>query len=103
MQVPPGQASPLPGSPLEPRRVVGPDMGVKAAGGIRNAADLRAMVAAGATRVGASAGVKILAEAQEQAPTAPPAAAGDALPEDLPHLSVRCRHCDGEWGIGRPT
>jgi deoxyribose-phosphate aldolase len=57
------------------RRVVGPEMGVKAAGGIRNAADLKAMVAAGATRVGASAGVKILAGAQEQAPAEPPAAA----------------------------
>jgi deoxyribose-phosphate aldolase len=44
------------------RRVVGPAMGVKAAGGIRTAADLRAMVAAGANRIGASAGVKIMQE-----------------------------------------
>jgi deoxyribose-phosphate aldolase len=44
------------------RRVVGPTLGVKAAGGIRTAADLRAMVAAGATRIGASAGVQILRE-----------------------------------------
>jgi deoxyribose-phosphate aldolase len=44
------------------RRVVGPDMGVKAAGGVRDLAGLQAMVAAGATRVGASAGVKIVRE-----------------------------------------
>ncbi|MGC8782713.1 MAG: deoxyribose-phosphate aldolase, partial [Anaerolineae bacterium] len=37
-------------------------MGVKAAGGIRTAADLRAMIAAGANRIGASAGVQIMAE-----------------------------------------
>ena len=43
------------------RRVVGEDMGVKAAGGVRDLESLKAMVAAGATRVGASAGVKILA------------------------------------------
>ena len=44
------------------RRVVGQDMGVKAAGGVRDLEGLRAMVAAGASRVGASAGVKILRE-----------------------------------------
>jgi len=44
------------------RRVVGPTLGVKAAGGVRTAQDLLAMVAAGATRVGASAGVKIVDE-----------------------------------------
>lgn len=48
------------------RRVVGPTMGVKAAGGIRSAADFRAMVAAGANRIGASAGVKIMAELRGQ-------------------------------------
>lgn len=42
------------------RRVAGPEMGVKAAGGIRTLADLRAMVAAGASRIGASASVKIM-------------------------------------------
>src|SRR5262245_55265387 len=42
------------------RRVVGAEMGVKAAGGIRDLDALKAMVAAGATRVGASAGVKIV-------------------------------------------
>ena len=41
------------------RLVVGPEMGVKAAGGIRTLEDLRRMVAAGATRIGASASVKI--------------------------------------------
>jgi len=42
------------------RQVVGPDMGVKASGGIRTLADFRAMTAAGATRIGASASVKIV-------------------------------------------
>jgi deoxyribose-phosphate aldolase len=57
------------------RRVVGPEMGVKAAGGIRSAADLRAMVAAGATRIGASASVTIVDEAQELAPATTPTTA----------------------------
>ncbi len=42
------------------RRAVGPGMGIKAAGGIRTYDDVRAMVTAGATRIGASAGVKIV-------------------------------------------
>ena len=42
------------------RSVVGPNMGVKAAGGIRTAEDARKMVAAGATRIGTSAGVQII-------------------------------------------
>jgi deoxyribose-phosphate aldolase len=46
------------------RRVVGADMGVKAAGGIRDLEGVQAMIAAGATRVGASAGVKILQQAR---------------------------------------
>ncbi len=41
------------------RRVVGPRMGVKAAGGVRSLADAQAMLHAGATRLGSSAGVKI--------------------------------------------
>jgi len=45
------------------RRVVGTDVGVKAAGGIRDLAAAQQMIAAGATRVGASAGVKIVQEA----------------------------------------
>jgi len=48
------------------RRVVGADMGVKAAGGVRDYEGLKAMVAAGATRVGASAGVRIVQESQGQ-------------------------------------
>lgn len=47
------------------RHVVGPDLGVKAAGGVRTYDDLAAMVQAGATRVGASAGVQIVAGAEE--------------------------------------
>ncbi len=44
------------------RRVVGPSMGVKAAGGVRSLADARAMLACGATRLGSSAGVIIMQE-----------------------------------------
>ncbi len=42
------------------RATVGPQMGVKASGGIRTLADLKAMVAEGATRIGASASVAII-------------------------------------------
>jgi deoxyribose-phosphate aldolase len=42
-------------------------LGVKASGGIRTLADALALVAAGATRLGASAGIKILAEARAAA------------------------------------
>jgi len=42
------------------RRAVGPEMGVKAAGGIRTLEDVKTMTAAGATRIGASASVKIV-------------------------------------------
>ena len=49
------------------RRTVGPFMGVKASGGIRSLADLRNMVAAGATRIGASASVRIMQETAEAA------------------------------------
>src|SRR5437667_1164068 len=48
------------------RRVVGAEMGVKAAGGVRDFEGMKAMIAAGATRVGASAGVKIVQESQGQ-------------------------------------
>ena len=44
------------------RATVGQKAGVKAAGGIRNAADFKAMVAAGANRIGASASLAILKE-----------------------------------------
>lgn len=42
------------------RETVGPRLGVKASGGIRTAEDVQDMIAAGATRIGASAGVKIV-------------------------------------------
>jgi deoxyribose-phosphate aldolase len=42
------------------RSAVGQDMGVKASGGIRTLDDLRRMAEAGATRIGASASVKIV-------------------------------------------
>jgi len=53
------------------RRVVGADMGVKAAGGVKDFASLEAMVAAGATRVGASAGVRIVQQSRGASTTAP--------------------------------
>lgn len=56
------------------RRTVGPGMGVKASGGIRTLEDLNAMVAAGATRIGASASVRIMeaAAARAAGPGVPP-------------------------------
>ncbi len=42
------------------RQVVGPSLGVKASGGIRTLADAQKMIAAGASRIGASASVKII-------------------------------------------
>ena len=53
------------------RNVVGPVMGAKASGGIRTYADVRKMVAAGATRVGASAGVQIVEQARGQSAPSP--------------------------------
>ena len=44
------------------REVVGPDMGVKASGGVRTRADALAMIDAGATRIGTSAGVAIVTD-----------------------------------------
>jgi deoxyribose-phosphate aldolase len=62
------------------RRVVGPDMGVKASGGVRDFDDAQSMVEAGATRLGASAGVKIVqgslengVKASQKAPAKPTA------------------------------
>ncbi|HET6144846.1 MAG TPA: deoxyribose-phosphate aldolase [Candidatus Acidoferrales bacterium] len=52
------------------RAIVGSEIGVKASGGVRTFDDLKKMVCAGATRIGASASVKIM----EQAGSAPPAA-----------------------------
>ena len=45
------------------RKVVGAEMGVKASGGIRTLEDFKKMVAAGATRIGTSSGVKIVESA----------------------------------------
>ncbi len=42
------------------RETVGPDMGVKASGGVRSKADAEAMIAAGASRIGASSSKKII-------------------------------------------
>ena len=42
------------------RETVGPEMGVKASGGVRTKEEAEAMVKAGATRIGASAGIKIV-------------------------------------------
>lgn len=47
------------------RECVGPDFGVKAAGGIRTLADAYAMIEAGASRLGVSAAASILAELDE--------------------------------------
>jgi len=48
------------------RSTVGPDMGVKASGGVRTYEDAKKMLAAGATRIGASSGVKIVEEEKAQ-------------------------------------
>jgi len=58
------------------RRVVGPDMGVKAAGGVRDLKSAKAMIDAGADRIGASVGVKIVRELTTGA--APAATSGDS-------------------------
>jgi deoxyribose-phosphate aldolase len=59
------------------RATVGPEMGIKAAGGVRTLGDLRKMVEAGATRIGSSAGVKIVEEALGSPPSG---AAGPPAP-----------------------
>jgi len=51
------------------RRVVGAGVGVKAAGGVRDLESLSALVAAGASRIGASAGVRIVQQAQGSPPS----------------------------------
>jgi deoxyribose-phosphate aldolase len=55
------------------RKAVGPEMGVKAAGGVRTYEDAEKMIKAGATRIGASAGIKIM---QGPSGAAAPAGAG---------------------------
>ena len=51
------------------RKTVGPQMGVKASGGVRTFEDAESMIKAGATRIGASAGVKIIQGPSTQAST----------------------------------
>lgn len=51
------------------RRVVGPEVCVKAAGGVRDLAAARALLAAGADRIGASASVAIVRAVEEEVPT----------------------------------
>lgn len=48
------------------RSIVGPDFGVKASGGIRDAAAADRMIAAGANRLGTSASVAIVTESTQQ-------------------------------------
>jgi deoxyribose-phosphate aldolase len=48
------------------RGSVDPDLGVKAAGGIRTLSNALAMIKAGATRIGASSGIQIVQEAQRE-------------------------------------
>jgi deoxyribose-phosphate aldolase len=58
------------------RKTVGPNIGVKASGGVHTHEEAEALVAAGATRIGASAGVKIIqAGGTETKPAATPAPA----------------------------
>jgi deoxyribose-phosphate aldolase len=57
------------------RAIVGSEIGVKASGGVRTFDDLKKMVCAGATRIGASASVKIMEQA---AGSAPPSSANSA-------------------------
>ena len=58
------------------RKTVGPTLGVKASGGVHSREEAEALVAAGATRIGASAGVKIIQAGEAAAPAqAAPAAA----------------------------
>ncbi len=46
------------------RETIGPDMGVKASGGVHTAEDVEDLIAAGATRIGASAGVQIVGKVE---------------------------------------
>ncbi|MBI6557140.1 deoxyribose-phosphate aldolase [Pseudomonas veronii] len=48
------------------RRTVGPDIGVKASGGVRDYATALAMIEAGATRLGSSSGIVIVSDAKAQ-------------------------------------
>jgi deoxyribose-phosphate aldolase len=60
------------------RRVVGPEIGVKASGGVRTYEDAENMIKAGATRIGASAGVKIMQGPSPSKPADAKASSGSA-------------------------
>jgi deoxyribose-phosphate aldolase len=62
------------------RRVVGPDLGVKAAGGVRTFEEAESMIKAGATRIGASAGVKIIQGPSGSKPADPQKPVASAAP-----------------------
>ena len=62
------------------RRVVGDEMGVKASGGDKDLEQMKAMVAAGATRIGASAGVRIMRESRGEPAAASAGAASGVKP-----------------------
>jgi deoxyribose-phosphate aldolase len=64
------------------RAVVGSEIGVKASGGVRTFDDLKKMVCAGATRIGASASVKIMEQA---AGSATPQTTRSGLPASTPY------------------
>jgi deoxyribose-phosphate aldolase len=69
------------------RAAVGEKLGIKAAGGIRTLEDLRKMVHAGATRIGASASVQIIEQLGAQPPSTPissVASPGSPLTRDAP-------------------
>ena len=60
------------------RETIGPETGIKAAGGVRTLEDLQKMVEGGATRIGASAGVRIIQQLRSgKSPAASGASSGD--------------------------
>jgi deoxyribose-phosphate aldolase len=63
------------------REAVGPELGVKAAGGIRSAGEAREMIAAGATRIGASAGIRMVTGQEGGAGATPSGAQGGGAGE----------------------
>ena len=65
------QSTPLTVAVVGATGVVGRTMGVKAAGGVRDLHGLSEMVSAGASRIGASAGVRIVSESRGTAAAAP--------------------------------
>ena len=62
------------------RQTVGPDMGVKASGGVRTYEDAIAMIEAGASRIGTSNGISIVAGQKNSADTAG-------------HVCIGCGNC----------